>query len=105
MREIDLDLERQRLKKRYAEMSDGELEKIGSNPRTLAEWATDLLREEMNKRGLEWREQPAIPAIPEMGETTVDQVRLRFALSNTAWAAATCAVPALCILVALSSSA
>lgn len=61
MREIDLDLERQRLKKRYAEMSDGELEKIGSNPRTLAEWATDLLREEMNKRGLEWREQPAIP--------------------------------------------
>jgi len=58
---IDLDLERQRLKKRYAEMSDGELEKIGSNPRALAEWATDLLREEMNKRGLEWREQPAIP--------------------------------------------
>jgi hypothetical protein len=61
LREIDLDLERQRLKKRYAEMSDGEMEKIGSNPRTLAEWATDLLREEMNKRGLEWREQPAIP--------------------------------------------
>ena len=60
MRKTDLDLERQRLKKRYAEMSDGELEKIGSNPRTLAEWATDLLREEMNKRGLEWREQPAI---------------------------------------------
>jgi hypothetical protein len=61
LRKIDLDLERQRLKKRYAEMSDGELEKIGSNPRTLAEWATDLLREEMNKRRLEWHEQPAIP--------------------------------------------
>ena len=61
MRKIDLDLERQRLKRRYAEMSDGELEKIGSNPRTLAEWAADLLREEMNKRGLEWHEQPAIP--------------------------------------------
>jgi len=42
-------------------MSDGELEKIGSNPKTLTEWARDLLREEMNKRGLEWREQPAIP--------------------------------------------
>jgi hypothetical protein len=61
LRKIDLDLERQRLKKRYAEMSDGELEKIGSNPRALAEWVTDLLREEMNKRGLEWHEQPAIP--------------------------------------------
>jgi hypothetical protein len=61
LRKIDLGLERQRLKKRYAEMSDDELEKIGSNPRTLAAWATDLLREEMNQRGLEWREQPAIP--------------------------------------------
>lgn len=61
MRKIDLDLERQRLKKRYAAMSDGELEKIGANPMTLAEWARDLLRVEMNKRGLEWREQPAIP--------------------------------------------
>jgi hypothetical protein len=58
---IDLDVERQRLKKRYAEMSDGELETIGSNPRTLTEWARDLLRVEMNNRGLEWREQTAIP--------------------------------------------
>ena len=61
MRKIDLDLERQRLKKRYAEKSDGELEKIGANPMTLSEWARDLLRLEMIKRGLEWREQPAIP--------------------------------------------
>lgn len=61
MRKIDLDVERQRLKKRYAEMSDGELEKIGSNPGTLTEWARDLLRAEMNNRGLEWREQSAIP--------------------------------------------
>jgi hypothetical protein len=56
-----MDAERQRLRKRYAEMSDGELEKIGSNPGTLTEWARDLLREEMNRRGLEWRDQPAIP--------------------------------------------
>jgi hypothetical protein len=54
-------VERQRLKKRYAEMSDGELEKIGSNPGALTEWARELLREEMNRRGLEWRDQPAIP--------------------------------------------
>ena len=60
MRKIDLDAERQRLKKRYAEMSDGELEKIGSNPVGSTEWARELLREEMNKRGLEWRDQPAI---------------------------------------------
>ena len=61
LRKIDLDVERQRLKKRYSEMSDGELEKIGSNPGTLTEWARELLREEMNKRGLEWHDQPAIP--------------------------------------------
>lgn len=57
---MDLALERQRLTKRYAEMSDGELEKVGKNPRTLTEWARELLREEMAKRGLEWQETPDI---------------------------------------------
>jgi len=68
LRKIDMDAERQRLKKRYAEMSDGELEKIGLNPGTLTEWARDLLREEMNKRGLEWRDQPAIPEFKPLPE-------------------------------------
>jgi hypothetical protein len=41
-------------------MSDLELGEIGATPGTLTEWARELLREEMNRRGLEWREQPAI---------------------------------------------
>jgi len=72
MRKIDLDLERQRLKTRYAEMSDGELEKIGLDPRTLAEWARDLLRLEMDKRGLEWHEPPAIPEFKPLPEIPSD---------------------------------
>jgi hypothetical protein len=74
LRKIDLDLERQRLKKRYAEMNGEELEKIGSNPLTLTEWARDLLREEISKRGLEWREeQPASPEFKPPPEIPNDE--------------------------------
>lgn len=57
MQKIDLDQERQRLTKRYAAMSDGELEKVAENPGALTEWARVLLRAEMTKRRLEWKEE------------------------------------------------
>jgi hypothetical protein len=46
--------ERERLAKRYAAMSDLELEKVGRNPGALTEWAFLALGEEMAKRGLDW---------------------------------------------------
>lgn len=76
MGKIDPIQERQRLAKLYSEMGDGELEKIGKDPRTLTEWARDALREEMIRRGLEWQEPVEVP-IFEMPEETNLLVLLR----------------------------
>jgi hypothetical protein len=46
--------ERARLVTLYAGMSDLELQKVGTNPEALTDWAFEALREEMKKRGLEW---------------------------------------------------
>src|SRR5215831_6443874 len=35
-------------------MSDLELQKVGKNPESLTDWAFEALREEMNRRGLDW---------------------------------------------------
>jgi hypothetical protein len=55
---MDPDRERQRLKQLYGGMSDGELERLGRDPRELTEWAREALRAEMLQRGLAWRESP-----------------------------------------------
>jgi len=55
-------------------MSDGELETLGKNPLTLAEWSRDLLRDEMIKRGLEWNEQPISDFKPSVETPTDDNV-------------------------------
>lgn len=73
MRKFDLDLERQRLKTRYAEMSDGELEKIGSNPGTLTEWARGLLRQKWTTGE---SEQSAIPEFKPSPESPKDDTLL-----------------------------
>lgn len=54
MTKIDQEKERQRLASLYAGMSDLELRKVGENPRSLTDWAFEALREEMNKRDLNW---------------------------------------------------
>jgi Putative prokaryotic signal transducing protein len=54
MTKIDPEKERQRLTILYAGMSDLELRKVGEKPESLTDWAFEALREEMNKRGLDW---------------------------------------------------
>ena len=54
MAKIDQEKERQRLASLYAEMSDLELRNVGNNPESLTDWAFAALRQEMNKRGLDW---------------------------------------------------
>jgi hypothetical protein len=54
MGKIDPEQERARLAARYAAMSDLELQKIGMAPGTLTDWAFEVLRAEMGKRGLDW---------------------------------------------------
>jgi hypothetical protein len=51
---IDPVLERERLAKRYAAMSDLELERVGRDPDELTEWAQHALKQEMDKRGIAW---------------------------------------------------
>lgn len=46
--------ERDRLAALYAEMSDLELQKVGAQPAALTDWAFEALRDEMQKRGLDW---------------------------------------------------
>jgi hypothetical protein len=55
MTKIDPEKERERLASLYADMSDLELQKIGKNPESLTDWAFEALREEMSRRGLDWR--------------------------------------------------
>src|SRR5215813_3279263 len=74
LQRIDLAQERLRLTRRYADMSDGELEKLAKNPLSLAEWARDLLRNEMSNRGLEWKEQPIPDFKPSIEMPTDDNV-------------------------------
>ncbi len=54
MTKIDPEAERQRLTKLYADLSDLELQEVGSEPTALSEWAFGALRDEMAKRGLDW---------------------------------------------------
>jgi Putative prokaryotic signal transducing protein len=54
MTKIDPEKERQRLTILYAGMSDLQLRKVGEKPESLTDWAFEALREEMNKRGLDW---------------------------------------------------
>jgi hypothetical protein len=54
MTNIDPEKERQRLAGVYADMSDLELQRVGKNPESLTDWAFEALREEMNRRGLDW---------------------------------------------------
>jgi Putative prokaryotic signal transducing protein len=54
MTKIDPEKERQRLTILYAGVSDLELRKVGEKPESLTDWAFEALREEMNKRGLDW---------------------------------------------------
>src|ERR1700741_5288319 len=54
MTQIDPKQERARLAARYSALSDLELQKIGSDPLALTDWARGTLLEEMNRRGLEW---------------------------------------------------
>jgi hypothetical protein len=64
MAKIDLEQERQRLAKLYAEMSDEELAKVGQDPAALTEWAQEALRTEMRRRGLEWRDAAGEAEMP-----------------------------------------
>jgi hypothetical protein len=54
MAKIDPEKERTRLAALYAAMSDLELQKAGGDPGALTDWAFETLREEMQKRGLDW---------------------------------------------------
>ena len=54
MTKIDPEKERQRLTTLYAALSHLELQKVGKNPESLTDCAFEALREEMNRRGLEW---------------------------------------------------
>jgi len=54
MAKIDPAQERERLAARYAAMSDLELQRVGSEPRALTDWAFEALCEEMGRRGLDW---------------------------------------------------
>jgi hypothetical protein len=54
MAEIDSEKERQRLERRFAGMSDGELQKVGRDPLALMDWAFEALSGEMKRRDLEW---------------------------------------------------
>ncbi len=49
---IDPVRERERLAKRYGEMSDLELEQVGNDPEALTEWARAALQAEISHRGI-----------------------------------------------------
>ena len=71
MGKIDPARERERLRKLYAGMSDGELEKVGQDPATLTEWAREVLREEMFRRGLKWQEHLVETRLEQPDDTNV----------------------------------
>jgi Putative prokaryotic signal transducing protein len=54
MTNIDPEQELARMAAVYAAMSDEELREAGENPAAMTDWAFQALREEMEKRGLEW---------------------------------------------------
>jgi hypothetical protein len=55
MAKIDPEQERERLAARYAAMSDLVLRRVGRDPASLTVWARDTFREELKKRGQEWK--------------------------------------------------
>jgi hypothetical protein len=55
MSKIDPEQERARLVALYSAMSDEELQEAGEEPAALTNWAFQALREETQKRGLDWR--------------------------------------------------
>lgn len=56
---IDWEKERARLTHLYAEMEDGQLEKIGASPDSLTAVARQVLAAEMSKRGMKLPEPPS----------------------------------------------
>lgn len=54
MTNIDPEREKQRLSVLYAGMTDLELQRVGSDPGALTDWAFEVLLEEMKKRSLDW---------------------------------------------------
>jgi Putative prokaryotic signal transducing protein len=65
MTSIDWERERKQLRERYASMEEGELEKIARESDGLTEVASEELRSEMARRGIEWPEQfkPELPPV------------------------------------------
>jgi Putative prokaryotic signal transducing protein len=51
--------ERRRLADNYAGMTDGELQRLARNAQSLTEWAWEALEDEMDRRNLNYREDPA----------------------------------------------
>jgi hypothetical protein len=54
MSKIDPEQEQARMSAVYSAMSDEELREAGEEPAALTNWAFQALREEMQKRGLDW---------------------------------------------------
>ena len=55
----DKQTERRRLADNYAGMPDGELQRLARNAQSLTEWAWEALEDEMDRRNLNYPEDPA----------------------------------------------
>jgi hypothetical protein len=85
MARIDPEKERERLAALYAAMNDLELQKVGANPGALTDWAFETLRDEMEKRGLDWAgkslpipsQMPHVEAEADLGNEPVILRRYR----------------------------
>jgi hypothetical protein len=71
MSQVDWNSERKRLRDRYAAMEDGALEKIASDAGGPTEVASEELKSEMERRGINWPEQ----FIPEPPPVMVGRYR------------------------------
>ncbi len=63
---LDEQRERRRLAENYASMTDGELQKLARNAESLTELAWDALEDEMDRRHLEFADDPALEPRQEM---------------------------------------
>jgi hypothetical protein len=70
MAKIDWEKERERLKRLYSAMSDGELEKVADESDSLTDVARAALRSEMLRRGMEPPPEIKIPVGGREGEAT-----------------------------------
>jgi hypothetical protein len=67
---MDPEQEKRRLAANYAGMTDGELQRLAQNTDSLTEWAWDALEDEMDRRLLEYPEEPA----PERQEMELQEL-------------------------------